>query len=112
MRETLSACIVLLGMQSIGASADIESTVMPPMCSPIPKARSLHDYYPPSGRMPEGTVVVEITIQASGKVSEAKVVRSSEPKLSGIALRAARAWTFESPKSACRAQIPIEFRNP
>ena len=73
--------------------------------------RSVGEQYPPIiERMPEGTVTVEVTIQLSGKVSEVRVLESSEPKLTKAARDAAAKWVFEAPKLVCRHRVPIQFR--
>jgi TonB family protein len=53
---------------------------------------------------------VEVTIEVSGRVSAARIVKSSNPKLNEQALNDAEQWVFESPIAACRAEISIDYK--
>jgi TonB family protein len=80
-----------------------------PVCDPTPNILSFGNEY--HTRVPQaGSVVVEITIELSGIVSAARIVKSSNPRLNEQALNAAEKWVFESPVVACRAQITVHYR--
>ena len=81
------------------------------MCASIPKIISFGDEYQNRSPPPEGSVVVEVTIEVSGKVSAVRIVQSSDARLNQRALSGARRWVFEAPAVACLAQIPIQFKN-
>ena len=83
----------------------------PPVCASIPKIVSFGDKYQTRVPPPEGSVVVEVTIEVSGRVSAVRIVESSDPRLNQRALSGAEKWVFEAPVARCRAQIPIQFRN-
>jgi TonB family protein len=110
--EMRIAGILLIAAETIFGSA-IAADLILPECSPVPSLRSFAESYPPIiERMPEGTVTVEVTIELSGRISEVKVLQSSEPKLNEAARDAAASWIFEPPKFACRHRVPIQFRQP
>src|SRR6516164_7211154 len=52
--------------------------------------------YPPAAltEKREGEVALEITIDETGKVTEAKVTQSAGPDLDAAAIAAVKAWTF------------------
>ncbi len=64
----------------------------------------------------QGRVMVEFTIQADGRLTDAHVVRSVDPQLDEAALKVISAspkWRparFKGKKVACSMTIPVEFR--
>lgn len=79
------------------------------VCDPTPKIISFGDEY--HTRTPEtGTTVVEVTIELTGVVSAARIVKSSNPRLNERTLNAAEKWVFEPPNVAYRAQITVHQR--
>lgn len=62
----------------------------------------------------EGTVIVELLIDAKGKVAKARIIQSV-PELDEAALKCAKQWRFEPAKKAGKpvaaiARAPIVFR--
>jgi TonB family protein len=102
--------MLLAGIQPLLVFAAVPSPTLP-VCTSTPKIISFGDEYQNRIPPPEGSVVVEVTIEVSGLVSAVRIVESSEPKLNQRALGAAEKWIFEAPMVACRAQIPIQYRN-
>ena len=95
--------------------------------SPAPSSRTDYDQPPRLKRLIkpsypkaafhariEGTVLVQITIDERGRVSDATVIKSI-PALDAAALRCVRQWRFEPARKAgkpvaTRAQAPVTFR--
>jgi TonB family protein len=80
-----------------------------PACDPTPKIISFGSEYQ-TRVSPTGSVVVEVTVETSGRISAARIVQSSNPKLNEHALNDAEEWAFEPPMVACRAQISVDYR--
>lgn len=82
-----------------------------------PKAKRLaKPKYPRTafGNRVEGTVIVELMIDAKGKVTEARIIQSV-PELDDAALECVKKWRFEPAKKAGKpvaavANAPIRFR--
>jgi len=111
MRFGLPVAVALLaGMQPLLVFAAATSATLP-VCASIPKIISFGDEYQTRTPPPEGSVVVEVTIEISGRVSAVRIVESSHPRLNQRALRDAEKLVFEAPMVACRAQIPLQYRN-
>jgi protein TonB len=73
--------------------------------------------YPPEmrGKKVEGTVTVIFVVDATGKVTSPKVVKSSHPAFERPALDAVRQWKFEpglraGQRVGSRMRIPIRFQ--
>ena len=81
-----------------------------PVCDPTPKIISFGSEYRTRVPPPTGSVVVEVTVETSGRVSAARIVKSSNPKLNERALNDAEEWVFEPPMVACRARIDVDYR--
>jgi TonB family protein len=110
MRSEMRIARILIAAGMMRVPASVADPVLPE-CSPAPRLRSFAESYPPIiERMPEGTVTVEVTIQSSGKVSEVKVLQSSDPKLDKAARDAAANWVFEPPNVVCRHRVPVQFK--
>ena len=60
--------------------------------------------------MPEGTLVVEFTVDERGYASDPKVVESSNKRLDILALDSAVKWRFIPPRAKCRHRVPLTFR--
>jgi TonB family protein len=91
--------------QDVGAAADT---------TPFP-LRIIAPPYPPLAR-DEGSVLVEVMIDAGGKVSEAKALTSS-PGFEQLALNTARTWSFRPARAkgqavAAYAYLVFAFRQP
>ncbi len=72
--------------------------------------------YPPEmrGKKVEGVVSVIFIVDATGKVSSARVERSSNPVFEKPALDAVKKWKFEpgvkgGQRVACRSRVPVRF---
>jgi TonB family protein len=104
------AVTLLVGLQpSLCRVAAAESDGVP-ACAPTPKLISFGNEYQTRVPPPAGSVVVEVTIETSGRVSAARIVKSSNLKLNELALDDAEEWVFEPPSVACRAQISVDYR--
>ncbi len=62
-----------------------------------------------------GLVVVKLDINAEGKVTEASVVKSNQPKLEPHALRAVKNWLFKPATKdgvavAASLSVPLQFQ--
>jgi TonB family protein len=111
MRCTLPVAVIFLaGFQPQLVSAAASSVAIP-VCAPTPKIISFGNEYQSRTPPPEGSVVVEVTIEVSGRVSAVRIVKSSDARLNKQALSDAEKWVFESPIAACRAQVPVQYRN-
>jgi TonB family protein len=91
--------------QDVGSEAD--STPFPLSIIPPP--------YPPRAR-DDGSVLVQVMVDALGRVSEAKVLQSS-PGFDELALATARAWSFRPARArgdavAVYAYLVFAFRQP
>lgn len=63
--------------------------------APTPVTRAEPKYTPETLRAKiEGTVTVEALVDATGEISDARVIQSLEPNLDANALTAAKAWKF------------------
>ncbi len=65
----------------------------------------------------QGVATVEMLIDSSGRVVEAKAVRSTVPEFGARAVEAAKQWTFapaeaKGQKITSRIQVPFEFVMP
>jgi TonB family protein len=63
----------------------------------------------------EGTVMVEFTIDASGRPADLRAIESAHPLLTPVALEAVAQWRFEAPTKdgkprPLRVRLPLEFR--
>jgi TonB family protein len=93
-RPTTSGAPAITGTVSTAAPVRVGGNIRPP--------RKVKDVRPVSSKQAqamsvEGTVIVEITINVDGRVSDAKVVRSI-PLLDDAAIAAVRQWEFEPPQ--------------
>jgi len=105
MRHVVLVAGALPGMSCVSAAADL------PRCDKSVKIESFPDpEYPGGEHPPEGTVVVEVTVDASGKVTDTKVVESTNKRLNDVSLNGAVRWRFTPPKQPCRHRVPITFR--
>lgn len=102
-RAVLLACATLA--MSCVSAADL------PRCDKNLKVAHLSTdpQYPP-GRLQEGTVLVEFTVDVQGHVSDPKIAQSSNEKLNNTALKEAVKLRFVPPQQACRHRVPITFR--
>lgn len=84
---------------------------------PVPLTREL-PAYPQEARSAgvEGRVILDVVVDANGKVSEAEIAESSgNEALDEAALKAIKKWSFEpgqkdGQEAACRVKIPVEFK--
>lgn len=106
MQKSSTALLIAsasLGMSGISA-ADL------PRCDKSVRLTHWGDpMYPPT-HLPDGTVVVEFTVDVQGKVSGPKILESSNERLSAEALKEVVRWRFSPPKQACRQQVPIKWQ--
>ena len=91
--------------QDVGAAADT---------TPFP-LRIITPPYPPLARN-DGSVLVQVMVDAGGKVSEAQVLASA-PGFDGLALNTARTWSFRPARVrgeavAVYAYLVFAFRQP
>lgn len=104
------AATLLLGLQPSLCRVAAGKSDGVPVCDPTPKIISFGSEYQTRVPPPTGSVVVEVTIETSGRVSAARIVKSSNPKLNERALNDAEEWFFEPPTVACRAQISVDYK--
>lgn len=104
MNRSILIAAALLATESV-AAADL------PRCDRSLKVAHLPaPEYPPSGRTPEGLVLVEFTVDVRGNASDAKIMETSNERLSALVLRETVRWRFTPPKQPCRHQVPITFQ--
>lgn len=65
----------------------------------------------------QGVVTVEMLVDSTGRVVEAKAVRATVPEFGAQAVAAAKQWTFnpaeaDGKKISARIQVPFEFVMP
>ena len=65
----------------------------------------------------QGVAMVDMLIDSTGRVIEAKAVRSSTPEFAASAVEAAKGWSFKPAEAAghkitSRVQVPFEFVMP
>src|SRR5262245_28526097 len=82
----LVAVVLLAGIQPLLGFAAVPNAPLP-VCASIPKIISFGDEYRNRTPPPEGSVVVEVTIEVSGVVSAVRIVESSDARLNQRALR-------------------------
>lgn len=97
MQSSLPVAVMLLSglQQSLCAMAASKNESLP-VCASIPKIVSFGSEYQSRIPPPEGSVVVEVTIELSGRVSAARIVKSSDSRLDERALKDAEKWVFGS----------------
>lgn len=105
------AVIYLAGLQPLLCPVAAGKSDGLPVCDPTPKIMSFGNEYQTRVPPPAGSVVVEVTIGISGRVSSVRIVKSSDSKLNERALTDAERWVFEPPTVECRAQISVDYRN-
>ena len=105
------AVIFLAGLQAPLCPVAAGRSDSLPVCDPTPKIISFGSEYQTRVPPPAGSVVMEVSVEISGRVSAARVVKSSDPKLNERALDEAEKWVFEPPTVACRARITVDYRN-
>jgi TonB family protein len=84
----------------------------PPNCDPNPAPVKV-DVTPPdreSRVAHEGDVMVEVTIDLTGAVVDARIISSTDSWFDQSVLLAARAWLFTPTKQICRRQFPVHFQ--
>lgn len=60
--------------------------------------------------MPEGTVLLEFTVDVQGQVSQPTVIESSNHRLNEWASVGVLRWQFSSPKQACRHRMHLSSK--
>lgn len=123
LRAATAGCLVLVttaaSAQSVSIDAEREApaapTAPPPAPPPPPRAPTIVKPVPkavdvvyPEGAEGRAEVVLELTISATGDVTDATLVEGSSP-FAERALEAARSWTFE-PARRDETPIPAKIR--
>lgn len=60
-------------------------------------------------RSPAGDVIIEFTVDASGRVSAPTILNASDARLEDYALRSAPLWRYVAPPLACRHRMQVLF---
>jgi TonB family protein len=56
-----------------------------------------------------GDVIVEFTVDASGQVTDPKILNASDARLEDYALRSATLWRYVAPATPCRHRMQVLF---
>jgi len=105
---TLSLCIPLIGVMNAFADYAFDTKPTPIRTPPPEYPANLKRAYV------AGLVVVELSLDDKGKVIDAQVVKSNQPKLESYAVSAVKRWAFkpalkDGAPISCRISVPIQF---
>lgn len=100
----------MLALTSLVAShVCAESATLPACNGPAMKLVHYETVAIDDPQSPAGDVIVEFTVDASGRVSDPKILNASDPRLEGYALRSAPLWRYVAPARACRHRMQVLF---
>lgn len=110
IRSILIASLLILAAATPAVSAPAFDEKPTPMTAPLPQ-------YPDALRAEraEGTVIIRVSIDATGSVTEAEVVKSTDARFENAAVETVKKkWRFSPAKKdgsavACRVNVPIRF---
>lgn len=82
----------------VAASGYVQAAQLAPTVKAPRKIKAVKPVYPERSlsRGDEGLVVVELKVDASGSVTDARALRSTCPAFNEAALKATRTWEFET----------------
>jgi protein TonB len=113
--------IFLIAIHAIALGSDADTPAKPDGTPQPSKAISVLRNPPP--RYPQnlkqkgisGKVVIEATVDTTGKVSNAKILESSDPAFSEAVLKAIRQWMFnpatkDGQPISSKIQVPFSFK--
>ena len=106
MRTTIG---MVMAVSCIARTAEADVSSLPACDGPA--MRIIHYEVAAIGdlQLSAGDVIIEFAVDASGRVSEPRILNSSNEQLDAYALKSAVLWRYAPPKSACRHRMQVLF---
>jgi protein TonB len=120
--SSILALISLIAIPTVAfasyADSPAKTDATPSASKPVSTLKMIPPIYPKNQRQKGigGKVLIEAMVDATGKVTSAKVIESPDPAFSESALKAVHQWVFnpatkDGQPISSKVQIPISFKS-